>query len=132
MILQANNERGKKLAEMLYQEFLNEGIHGRTDMPEDEPPVGVEKGSVEHLCFITFTVAIDYMRDAPTLWNNSRLTFSDPETKYLFYPKLLEQASFEKAVNDMQKHGLSKSLSGMQISGIHLVLLSRGSGEVIH
>jgi len=108
MNLQANNERGKKLAEILNRKFLNEGIHGRTDMPEDELPVGVEKGSVEHLCFITFTVAIDYMRDAPTLWNNSRLTFSDPETKYLFYPKMLEQASFEKVVNDMQKHGLSK------------------------
>jgi hypothetical protein len=108
MILQANTDRGKKLAEILNRKFLNEGIHGRTDMPEDEPPVGVAKGSLEHLCFITFTVAIDYMRDAPTLWNNSRLTFSDPETKYLFYPKMIEQASFEKVVNDMQKHGLSK------------------------
>jgi len=108
MILQANNERGKKLAELLYREFLNGGIHGRTDMAEDEPPEGVAKGSIEHLCFITFTVAIDYMRDAPTLWNNSRRTFSDPETRYLFYPKKLEQAGFGKVVIDMQKHGLSK------------------------
>ena len=91
-----------------YQKFLSEGIHGRTNMPEDEPPDGVAQGSLEHLCFITFTVAIDYLRDAPTLWNNSRRTFSDPETRYLFYPKKLEQVGFEKVVLDMQKHGLSK------------------------
>lgn len=108
MILKADLPRGKKLAELLYHKFLNEGIHGRTDMPEDEPPEGVARGSIEHICFITFTVAIDYMRDAPTLWNNSRLTFSDPETKYLFFPKKLEVTSFEKVLKDMQKHGLSK------------------------
>ena len=108
MILQADPIRGKKLAELLYRKFLSEGIHGRIDMPEDEPPVGVIRGSTEHLCFISLTVAIDYMRDAPTLWNNSRATFSDPETNYLFFPKKLEQTSFEKVVKDMQKHSLSQ------------------------
>lgn len=108
MKLQADPIRGGKLAELLYHKFLNEGIHGRTDMPEDEPPQGVIRGSTEHLCFISLTVAIDYMRDAPTLWNNSRATYSDPETKYLFCPRELEQSSFEKVVKDMQKHGLSK------------------------
>jgi hypothetical protein len=108
MILNMDPNRGRQLADLLFHKFLNEGIHGRTDMPEDEPPEGVTRGSLEHLCFITFTVAIDYMRDAPTLWNNSRLTFSDPETKYLFYPKKLEQTSFDKVLKDMQKHSLSK------------------------
>jgi len=108
MILKADPVRGEQLADLLYHKFQNEGIHGRTDMPEDEPPKGVTRGSIEHLCFITFTVAIDYMRDAPTLWNNSRATFSDPETNYLFFPKKLEQVGFEKVVKDMQKHGLSQ------------------------
>jgi hypothetical protein len=108
MILNADPNRGKQLADLLYHKFLNEGIHGRTDLPEDEPPEGVARGLFEHLCFISFTVAIDYMRDAPTLWNNSRVTFSDPEINYLFFPEKLEQTSFEKVVKDMQKHGLSK------------------------
>lgn len=108
MILQADPIRGKKLADLLYHKFLNEGIHGITNMPEDEPPDGVTPGSFEHRCFISFTVAIDYMRDAPTLWNNSRLTFSDPETNYLFFPKKIELTGFEKVVKDMQKHGLSQ------------------------
>jgi hypothetical protein len=108
MILKSNQGRGKQLADLIYYKFLNEGIHGRTDMPEDEPPDGVAKGSTQHLCFITFTVAIDYMRDAPTLWNNSRQTYLDPETRYLFFPNDVEHTSFEKVVKDMQKHGLSK------------------------
>lgn len=29
MILKADLSRGKKLAELLYHKFLNEGIHGR-------------------------------------------------------------------------------------------------------
>lgn len=107
-ILRMNPGRGRKLAELLHNKFITTGIHGRNDMPEDEPPKGVATGSPEHLNFITLTVSIDYMRDAPALWNNSRKTFSDPETRYLFYPKEVEKARFEKVVKDMQKHRLSQ------------------------
>ena len=113
--LKADPGRGIQLADLHYHKFLNEGIHGRTEMPEDKPPEGVALVSFEHLCFISFTVAIDYMRDAPTLLNNSRLTFSDPETNYLFFPKKLKQTSFEKVVKDMQKHDLLKNLNGILI-----------------
>ena len=77
-------------------------------MPEDTPPNGVTKGSIEHLFFITLTVSIDYQRDAPALWYNSRKTFEDPETMYLFSPTQLGETEFDKIVRDMQKHGLSK------------------------
>jgi len=103
-----DSERGKKIAKLLYTSFSTTGIHGRTDMPEDIMPNGVARGSLEHIFFITLTVSIDYQRDAPSLWASSRKTFEDPETRYLFNPKLLNETPFDKIIEDMQKYGLSK------------------------
>lgn len=103
-----DNERGKKVAELLYNSFSTVGIQGRTDMPEDIMPSHVARGSLEHVFFITLTVSIDYQRDAPSLWENSRKTFDDPETRYLFHPKSLHETPFGKIVQDLQKYKLSK------------------------
>ena len=56
---------------MLYQAFTTGGIHGRNDMPEDVRPGGVERGSLEHVLFITLTTAIDYQSEAGVLWENT-------------------------------------------------------------
>jgi hypothetical protein len=108
MSIITDSERGKKVAERLYTSFSTSGIHGRTDMPEDIAPNGVVRGSREHILFITLTVSIDYQRDAPSLWESSRKTFNDPETRYLFDPKLLYKTPFNKISEDMQKYKLSK------------------------
>jgi hypothetical protein len=108
MSIVIDNERGKKVAELLYNSFSTTGIHGRTDMPEDITPNSVVRGSLDHIFFITFTVSIDYQRDAPLLWESSRKTFDDSETRYLFDPRLLHETPFRKIVEDMQKYKLSK------------------------
>jgi len=101
-------ERGKKVAELLYNLFSSVGIHGRNDMPEDIIPKGMIRGSLEHIMFITLTVSIDYQRDASALWSASRKTFEDPNTRYLFDPKALHETPFTKIVKDMQNYKLSK------------------------
>jgi hypothetical protein len=101
-------QRGRRVAEVLYTSFRSDGIFGRKDMPEDIRPRGVRKGSYEHLLFITLTVAIDYQRDAPSLWDSSRKTFEDTETRYLFNPFFLYKTPTNKIVGDMQKYNLSK------------------------
>jgi len=103
-----DKERGKKVAELLYNSFSTTGIHGRTDMPEDITPNRVVRGSLDHILFLTLTVSIDYQRDAPSLWESSRRTFDDPETRYLFDPKLLHETPLRKIIEDMQKYKLSK------------------------
>jgi len=108
MSIVIDNERGKKVAELLYNSFSTMGIHGRTDMPEDIMPNSVVRGFLEHMLFITLTVSIDYQRDAPSLWKSARKTFDDPETRYLFDPKSLHETPFGKIVKDMQKYKLSK------------------------
>ncbi len=58
MGLLIDNERGKEVAELLYNLFSTAGIQGRNEMPEDTMPKGVIKGSLEHIIFITLTVFI--------------------------------------------------------------------------
>ena len=66
MPLTIDYDRGKNVAELLFDCFLNDGVHGRIDMPEDTLPDGIAYGSLEHALFITFTVSIDYQRDVHT------------------------------------------------------------------
>ena len=47
---------------------------------------GVQGGSLDHVLFITQTVAIDYQRDADGLWESSRKSFANAETRYVFDP----------------------------------------------
>jgi hypothetical protein len=67
-MLATDIDRGRAVAKLLHEAFHTTGIHGRNDMPEDSRPVGVERGSLEHILFLTLTVSIDYQRDANTLW----------------------------------------------------------------
>ena len=108
MSIVIDTERGKKVAKLLYNSFLTMGIHGRTYIPEDRTPNGVINGSLEHILFITLTVSINYKRDTPSLWDSSRKTFNDPETRYLFDPELLHETPLEKIVEDMQRYNLSQ------------------------
>jgi len=101
-------ERGNQLAGLLCKLFSTTGIHGRTEMPEDKPPVGVTRGSLEHVLFLTLSVSIDYQRDANALWDSARKTFEDRETRYLFDPKKLSETYYAKVIADMQRHKLSK------------------------
>ena len=63
---------------------------------------------MEHILFITLTVSIDYQRDADALWANSRQTYEDLETKYLFNPKMLHEKPLSEIIRDMQKYRLSQ------------------------
>src|SRR5437870_5186532 len=78
--------RAYELIPLLYHQFNHspDGIFGHRDMPEEILPETVQKGSLEHVIFITLTVSIDYQRDAPALWQSGRHTIDDPETSWLY------------------------------------------------
>jgi len=75
---------------------------------EDILPEGVGGGSLEHVLFITLTVSLDYMRDAPTLWECTRKTFDDPDTNYLFHPDKVKNISHDELIKDLRKYKLAK------------------------
>lgn len=103
-------KRGAALAERLSQIYLKEGIFGKREMPEDYPPKGVKIGSRENLLFLTLTVAIDYMRNADTLWESARKTFEDPETQFVFFPERLAEiplGEIERVKSALTKYKLA-------------------------
>jgi len=102
--------RGRALASRLHALFsvTGAGILGHKTMPEDEPPAGVVRASLQHLLFITLTVAIDYQRDAPQLWTASRAAYADPVTRYLYEPAALHATPFSKIVADLHATGVSR------------------------
>lgn len=108
MTVEIDVDKGNEVARHLCECFSSVGILGHTEMPEDIIPDGVERGSLEHTLFITLTVALDYLRDAPALWESARVTFEDPETRYLFNPKLVHETHYDKFAKDLQKHELAK------------------------
>jgi hypothetical protein len=108
MGITTDSEKGRMVAAILYNSFSTTGILGRTEMPEDLTPRGVERGSLAHILFLTLTVSIDYQRDAVALWRSSRQSFEDTATRYLFDPQSLHEASPRQITADMQIHKLSK------------------------
>lgn len=110
MTTQIDSARGKLLTRTLYHAFTTNGILGRNDMPEDSPPEQIERGSLEHILFLTLTVTIDYQRNADELWRASCRSYDDSSTRYLFNPQDLHLTPFQKEMEDMQKYGLSKKI----------------------
>lgn len=108
MPLKTDPERARRVGDRLFRAFHTEGILGEVSMPEHILPPGVERGSQEHLHFITLTVAIDYMRNADDLWAAGRQTYADPETRYLYNPKRVVEIGIAKLTADMTKHQLAK------------------------
>jgi hypothetical protein len=109
MGLQLDSRRGREAGALLRKAFVTPGvgIFERTRMPEDVLPGGVKAGSLEHLLFITLTVAIDYQRDAVELWHAGRQTYADKTTRHLYDPPAVYEAR-NRLVKDLQKHGLSR------------------------
>ena len=103
-----DDRRAQACARLLHRLFQTTGIHGRTEMPEDIMPAGMEKGSLEHILFITLTVSIDYQRDADSMWASSRQTYADSATRYLYDPRALHETPLQTIIRDMQKYSLSK------------------------
>jgi hypothetical protein len=82
-------------------------------MPEDEPPPGVQGGSLDLVLFITLTVAIDYQRDADALWESSRKTFANAETRYVFDPAAVHAAEPKWVRADLSKYAFQRTEKGL-------------------
>jgi len=111
------SEKAKDVAVILFEKFNStEGIFGHNIMPEDLLPTwdsdltssGIERGSYEHLMFITLVVSIDYQRNADQLWEAGRKTFEDEQTRWLFFPEKLVKKNFDEIIEAMIVHKLSK------------------------
>ncbi|HDQ71349.1 MAG TPA: hypothetical protein ENN19_04535 [Chloroflexi bacterium] len=108
MSLRMDPERAQQVGRRLLDAFRDQGIFGKTSMPAHVLPQAVERGSREHLHFVTLTTAINYMRDSDALWEASRRTYADPKTRYLYTPRQVAQTDAEKLIADMKRYRLAK------------------------
>ncbi|MHA1250607.1 MAG: hypothetical protein ACTSRP_11505 [Candidatus Helarchaeota archaeon] len=108
-MLKKNLESAIDVGKILYSNYyLNDfGIFGIKDMPESDPPIGIDRGSLEHQLFITLIVAIDYLRDAHLLWENARKAYINPNYNYIFNLEELIEVDTLKLEQDLRSAGLS-------------------------
>lgn len=114
--LRSDPQRTSRVINILmdwYNDNKRDGVLKDADVPESRPPADVKIGSYEHIMFITFTVSIDYMRDAAQLWDSARRTWEDEETRWVFYPDKVAKRTMDmnepaELVNALAKHKLSK------------------------
>lgn len=110
MTLGTHVSRAVTVADRLFDAFQGggPGIFATKDMPEDLVPPGTSQGSREHLLFLTFTVAIDYQRDASQLWRASRSAFESPVTRFLFEPRRVALMSHNDLIRWLKRLSISK------------------------
>ncbi len=67
----------------------------------------MERGSLDHLLFLTLTVSLDYQRDASLPRSSARCTYEDTHTRYLFDLVALSRSSLERIRTDLRRYRLS-------------------------
>ena len=101
--------RGKILAPLLTEQYRR-GIFGKKQTPEYTLPKGMKAGSRDHLRFITICAPLSYIRDANELHRIARMTFEDPETRFLFHPKAVVKKTVPQVYEALERHGLGKRI----------------------
>jgi len=125
--------RARDLAKSLYRAYLpdGEGIFGVHEMPEDIIPAGMKIGSREHILFLTFTISINYIRDADILWKAAGKAWAEKSTRYLFDPEKITGSPLAKVISDLRSTGISlrKDRDGQAWFTIAKVLASKWQSD---
>lgn len=100
-------EHAAAVGKQLVAVHNNGGIFGFKETPQHEAPKRAETLE-QRLRFVTFSVAIDYLRDSYRLYNTCRATFDDEETNWVFDPVAINSARFDKLTLALCKHGVAQ------------------------
>lgn len=79
------------------------GELGGEVMPEDANP-HFEKSSLENYLYFTLPMALNYQRNSYTLWESAMKTYNDPETRFVFNPKICLEKTFEEVQYALTKY----------------------------
>lgn len=127
-IIRIDIQRGKAIAEILVRKFWS------CDMPEDILPE-VEKGSREHLNFITFTLISNRGVDADKLWFFARKAFNDEQKKYIYFPTEVAKTPFEKFFKDLNSSNLTGRYGISNAKAWYILaqtICNRWEGEILN
>lgn len=99
----SNGKIVKNLEKLL--KFYKEGEIPRLEKHEVNPDLA--KSSRENYLYFTLPVSINFQRSSPAMWNAAFETWNDENTKYLFFPEKVVNASFEQLQEDLTKYKLA-------------------------
>ncbi len=110
MTLTLHPDQARQVGPVLYAAHRDRrgGIFGDDQLPYHSLPQEMERGSREHLHFITLTTALRTHRHPEALWLAARKTYDDAGTRYLFTPHAVAEFRVEKLREDMAAYGLAK------------------------
>jgi len=108
--LSIDADRAVVVGRELVRAAKGEGIFGPVRMPEAEVTRDMERGSLEHIVFMTQTVTIDYQRDATQLWEAAAAARRDPETSWIFDLQALHDRPPRELKAAMAKHKVSRKI----------------------
>ena len=100
-----NAEQLQDIRDRLLQAYTESGLWDVVQ-PAWNLPDGVERGSDDHLAFLTLVYTISGGRDPVQLWEAARETFV--EDRELFAPQFLAFAKPKTLVDRLKRYGLTK------------------------
>lgn len=80
-----------------------QGLLGGEVMPEDANPA-LDRSSAENHLYFTLPMSLNYQRNSYTLWQSAEQTYSDAETRFVFFPKECLEHSFEEVQYALTKY----------------------------
>ena len=102
-------ERGILVIKSLLQAHQENKLFNYTKLPEDYIPEEMEKGSKEHLLYLTFVSAIAYLRREERLWTSARETWEEEEKKFLFNPDEILRRPYTEVDHELKEYNLALS-----------------------
>lgn len=107
--LHLNPERAREVGLLLLEVLDREGIFGHKDLPDDAVrEVAKDLDRETLLLVVTYTTALDYMRNAEELWRSSINTLKDDEVSWVFNPHSVVKRTKGELLKALGKHGLAK------------------------
>ena len=65
------------------------------------------RGSRENYLYFTLSCSLNFQRSSPSLWRAAYETYTDPETRWVFFPELTCKHSHEDLAASLGKHRLA-------------------------
>lgn len=107
--LHLNPERAREVGFLLLEVLDREGIFGHRNLPDDAVrEVAKDLDRETLLLVVTYTIALDYMRNAEELWQSSLKTLKDEEVSWVFNPDSVVKRTKEELLKALGKHGLAR------------------------
>lgn len=110
MSLKVDRKKAVELASKLHNAYYSEeGLLGWKGFKEIVIPEGIEKGSGEHIFFITLTlIVMDCQQEKKRHWLACKEACENRETSYLFIPEKIRWSSIKRVMRDFDRYQLSR------------------------